>query len=87
MFEYRYPQFQSKRLLRAQMLEELRDYPLRFARMMWQDYAQGVVSGCRISWVGRKLTVGGGLSIKTNSFILWKNLTPWTAGRWTGCVI
>ena len=68
MFEYRYPQFQSKRLLRAQMLEELRDYPLRFARMMWQDYAQGVVSGCRISWVGRKLTVGGGIIYKNKQF-------------------
>ncbi len=68
MFEYRYPQFQSKRLLRAQMLEELRDYPLRFARSLWQDCAQGVVSGCRISWNDGKLTVGSGIIYKNKQF-------------------
>ena len=68
MFEYRYPQFQSKRLLRAEMLEELRDYPLHFAKIMWEDYAQGVVSGCKISWSDGALTVGRGMIYKNQQF-------------------
>ena len=70
MFEYRYPQFQSKRLLRAEMLDELRDYPLRFTELMWQDWAQGVAAGCRISWAQGVLTVGSGIIYKNKRFYL-----------------
>ena len=70
MFEFRYPQFQSKRLLRAEMLEELRDYPLHFAKIMWEDYAQGVVSGCKISWSDGALTVGRGMIYKKQFYFM-----------------
>ena len=68
MFEYIYPQFQSKRLLRAQMLEQIRDYPLRFLELSWEDWAQGVAAGCRITWSGGILTVGKGIIYRNRRF-------------------
>ena len=68
MFEYVYPQFQSKRLLRAQMLEEIRDYPLRYLKLSHEGFAQGVAAGCRITWFGGELTVGRGIIYKEKQF-------------------
>ena len=68
MFEYVYPQFQSKRLLRAQMLEEIRDYPLRYLKLSHEGFAQGVAAGCRVTWSGGELTVGRGIIYKEKQF-------------------
>ena len=68
MFEYVYPQFQSKRLLRAQMLEQIRDYPLRYLGLSHEGWAQGVAAGCRVSWSGGMLTVGRGIIYKEKRF-------------------
>ena len=68
MFSYRYPQFESKRLLRAEMLNELRDYPIRFMKAMWDGYAQGIAAGCAISWSKDVLTVSGGAIYRNKQF-------------------
>lgn len=68
MFEYVYPQFQSKRLLRAQMLEQIRDYPLRYLGLSHEGWAQGVAAGCHVSWSGGMLTVGRGIIYKEKRF-------------------
>lgn len=61
MFQYIYPQFQIKRLLRAEMLEQLRDYPKSFISHTYTGFADGVVSGCGITWDHGELTVGPGM--------------------------
>jgi len=61
MFQYRYPKFQAKRLLRAQMLEQLRDYPRTIVDLALSGAADGIVSGCRIAWEQDELGVGPGM--------------------------
>lgn len=61
MFQYIYPQFQSKRLLRAEMLEQLRDYPRTIVELALSDFADGVVSGCEIKWENEELIVERGM--------------------------
>ena len=72
MFEYRYPRFQSKRLLRAEMLEELRDFPLSVLNGLWDASAQGVVAGCSISWSAGVLTIGSGILYANKQFYLMR---------------
>ena len=45
MFQYDYPQFEKKRLLRVEMLDKLRDYPKNFIDLSFQGFGDGVVSG------------------------------------------
>ncbi|WP_367565193.1 hypothetical protein [Lacrimispora sp.] len=61
MFQYVYPQFQFKSLLRGEMLEQLRDYPKYYLQLSFSGFAEGVVSGCELSWDNGKLTVGPGM--------------------------
>lgn len=61
MFRYIYPQFQSKRLLRAEMLEQLRDYPRAIVDLALNDFSDGVVSGCELRWKNDELTVERGM--------------------------
>ena len=61
MFQYLYPQFQSKRLLRAEMLEQLRDYPRTIVELALNAFADGVVSGCGIRWENEELIVERGM--------------------------
>ena len=46
MFCYETPQFKKKRLLRAEMLEQLRDYPRDYLEIMYAGYSDGVLCGC-----------------------------------------
>lgn len=65
MFQYDYPQFEKKRLLRVEMLDKLRDYPKNFLDLWFQDYGDGVVSGCDITWDDGRLTISSGM-------VIWK---------------
>ncbi len=65
MFQYDYPQFEKKRLLRVEMLDKLRDYPKNFLDLSFQDFGDGVVSGCDITWDDGRLTISSGM-------VLWK---------------
>ncbi|MBB6624514.1 hypothetical protein H7E67_13825 [Clostridium gasigenes] len=46
MFENNYPLFNSGRLLKINMLEELRDFPREFFDVMLKKYSNGIISGC-----------------------------------------
>ena len=48
MFENRYPLFNSGRLLKIEMLEELRNFPREFFDAQLKDYSNGIISGCDI---------------------------------------
>ncbi|AQS08715.1 hypothetical protein CLOBY_08250 [Clostridium saccharobutylicum] len=48
MFENRYPLFNSGRLLKIDMLEELRNFPREFFNAQFKGYSDGIISGCDI---------------------------------------
>ena len=61
MFHYEEPKFKKKRLLRVEMLEQLRDYPRNYLDISFQGYSDGIVSGCQISWDAKRLTIEPGI--------------------------
>lgn len=61
MFRYEYPEFKNKQLLKADMLELLRDYPRHCTRLLYQGYGSGIVNGCELSWNDNRLTVNSGV--------------------------
>ena len=48
MFKNIYPLFERKRLLKKEMLENLRDYPRNIFQILYQSYSDGILSGCNI---------------------------------------
>lgn len=67
MFQYDYPQFEKKRLLRVEMLDKLRDYPKNFLDLSFRGFGDGVVNGCEISWDDGRLTVSPGMIYRKGS--------------------
>jgi hypothetical protein len=65
MFQYDYPQFEKKRLLRVEMLDKLRDYPKNYLDLSLKEYGDGVICGCKITWDNERLTIDSGM-------IYWK---------------
>ncbi|MBW6409692.1 hypothetical protein [Clostridium weizhouense] len=61
MFENRYPLFESGRLLKIDMLNELRDYPRIFIDIMLKEYCDGIVFGCSIDVLDDFLLIGKGI--------------------------
>ena len=61
MFRYGYPLFEHKNLLKKDMLDELRDYPLRLSQMYFEEYGDGIIEGCGLSWEKDVLYLGTGL--------------------------
>lgn len=70
MFKYVYPQFEKKRLLRGEMLEQLRDYPKNYIKMSFQNYGNGILSGCGISWDDERLTIEPGIILYRNNLYM-----------------
>lgn len=61
MFRFESPVFVHKNILKKDMLEELRDYPLIISRMMLEDCGNGVLKGTGITWEDQVLRVHPGL--------------------------
>lgn len=61
MFKYVYPQFEKKRLLRGEMLDQLRDYPKNYIEMSFHGYGDGIVTGCEVTWDSGRLTIAPGM--------------------------
>ena len=61
MFCYEIPQFEKKRLLRTEMLEQLRDFPRDYLEIMYSGYSDGILCGCIPGWNQGKLTVEPGI--------------------------
>lgn len=61
MFHYEEPIFQKKRLLRIEMLEQLRDYPRNYLKLLFQGYSDGIICGCRITWDNEQLDIAPGI--------------------------
>lgn len=48
LFANQYPHFQKGRILKREMLENLRDYPREFLDLYFQDYSNGIIAGVNI---------------------------------------
>jgi len=49
MFSYIYPIFERKRLLKNEMLENLRDFPRDLFHIFYQNYSNGILTGAELS--------------------------------------
>lgn len=61
MFKFEAPVFVHKNILKKEMLEELRDYPLQISRLLFGGCGDGVLKGCKITWGNNILKVHPGL--------------------------
>lgn len=61
MFRYEEPQFEKKHLLRIGMLEQLRDYPKNYLKILYRGYGEGIICGCEITWDRGKLSIAPGI--------------------------
>ncbi|MEG0258725.1 MAG: DNA and RNA helicase [Lysinibacillus sp.] len=68
MFTNRYPHFQKGRILKREMLENLRDYPRDFLDLYFQDYSNGIIKGVNIVVAETKLVITQGI-VKHNNQI------------------
>ncbi len=50
MFRLEYPLFEKNQILKSEMLECLRDYPLKMMEIYGSEYGDGIIAGCNISW-------------------------------------
>lgn len=48
MFQNTYPVFEAKRLLKKEMLDNLRDFPRNLFDLLYQDYSDGILTGCEL---------------------------------------
>lgn len=48
MFSNTYPLFKPGRILKIEMLEELRDFPREILDISFKEYSNGIISGCNI---------------------------------------
>jgi len=76
MFQYVYPQFEKKRLLRVEMLDQLRDNPKDYLQLSYLGYSDGIVSGCKVSWDEGRLTLLPGIVWKGGNLYFMKE--PYT---------
>ncbi|WP_027624796.1 hypothetical protein [Clostridium lundense] len=76
MFQNNYPLFNSGRILKIEMLEELRDFPREILDINFKDYSNGIISGCDIEVNNDYIIVTKGI-IKHQDmiYILKKNYT------------
>lgn len=56
-----YPLFERNRILKKEMLWSLRDYTFAHARVKYQEYGQGILTGCSLSVKGEEIAVRPGL--------------------------
>lgn len=61
MFQNTYPVFEAKRLLKKEMLENLRDFPRNLFGLQYQDYSDGILTGCDIKGTETGLTILPGI--------------------------
>lgn len=61
MFSHRYPKFSKGRILKKEMLENLRDYPRNFTDLWLNDYSNGIISGANVLVQENYLTITRGM--------------------------
>ncbi len=61
MFQNTYPVFEAKRLLKKEMLDNLRDFPREWFDLQYRGYSDGVLSGCDIKGTDTGFTILPGI--------------------------
>ncbi|WP_028558691.1 hypothetical protein [Paenibacillus pinihumi] len=61
MFVDRYPNFEKGRILKSEMMGNLRDYPRMLTELYWEDYSNGIITGAEIRTGNHHLTVTRGI--------------------------
>lgn len=63
-----YPTFERGRIMKKESLWALRDYSYTALALQYQEYADGIISGCKLCVEGNELCIGAGM-IKCQGFI------------------
>ncbi|BCJ93040.1 hypothetical protein acsn021_06090 [Anaerocolumna cellulosilytica] len=61
MFAEQFPIFEKDKILKADMLTELKDYPKNMFWLQYQDYSDGILCGARVIVTGKELTITPGV--------------------------
>ena len=61
MFKNRYPLFTEGRILKTEMLEDLRDYPRQFFDIKYDKFSDGILYGCNIDVIDNFIVVKRGI--------------------------
>lgn len=61
MLVNRSPRFERGRILKTEMLENLRDYPRRFLDIRYDEYSDGIIAGMKVSVEHDHLMIGRGI--------------------------
>ena len=72
LFKYIYPLFNSGRLLKVDMLKELRDFPWEFLSSKYKNYSNGIISGCDLSIEDNIIKIQKGILMYKNLFYILK---------------
>jgi hypothetical protein len=72
LFENRYPLFNSGRLLKIDMLEELRDFPREFFDIRLKEYSDGIIFGCDIEVTDNYVNIKRGIIKHQNILYILK---------------
>lgn len=67
MFSYSYPVFERKKLLKIDMLNQLRDFPRDMFEILYQDFSDGIAEGTKMKAEDGILTIEPGI-------LLWKGI-------------
>lgn len=71
-----FPLFREGYLLRTQMLEAFTDYSFRFGELLYTGYANGIISGCRLTTTKDTIIVHPGLVLFYGKVFYIKEPTP-----------
>ena len=63
-----YPLFERNRILKKEMLWSMRDYSFGCLSLEYQQYADGILSGCEVSVRNKVLVIGPGM-VKYHGFV------------------
>ncbi len=68
VFANQYPHFQKGRILKREMLENLRDYPRDFLDLYFKDYSNGIITGVNVLVAETSLIITQGI-VKYNDHL------------------
>jgi hypothetical protein len=72
VFTHNFPKFGKGRILKTEMLENLRDFPREFADIFWRNFSDGVVSGAELVVSNNTLIITPGIIKHRNKLYILK---------------
>lgn len=73
LFINKYPLFEKQRILKVEMLELLRDFPIDIVKIFTKDYSDGILRGCEIRVEESKIILEPGIIVfKGNIYFIKK---------------